>query len=104
VQSYLEHPGLLFGLFWAFWLFVSFGVSIFSIPLSFISRLSNYIYRITKGILWGTIPFILLFFLASIYDPADSKSEWWFGLLISCLPTLLALVAFLISRKKCGNQ
>jgi hypothetical protein len=104
LQNYLEHPGLLFGLFWAFWLFVSFGVSLLCVPLSFITKLSGYVYRTTRAILWGTIPLILLFILASIYDPADSKSEWWFGLFISCLPTLLALIAFLRSRKKCPKQ
>jgi hypothetical protein len=103
VQNYLEHPGLLFGLTWAFWLFVSLGVSLLCIPLSLITKLSSYIYRITRAILWGTIPFILLFILAAIYDPADSKSEWWFGLFISCIPTLLASVAFLMSRKKCSH-
>ena len=97
--EYLNHPKLLFGLFWAFWLFVSFGISILCVPLSFVSRLSNYFYRATRVILWCTVPFILLFIVASIYDPANSKGEWWLGLIVTCLPSLVALIGFIKSHK-----
>jgi hypothetical protein len=99
MRSYIEHPGLIFGLFWAFWLFVSLGASFFCVLLSFIPKLSGYAYRIARVILWAIGPYIVLFFLAAHFDPADSQIEWLIGLFVTLLPVLPASLALLLSRK-----
>jgi hypothetical protein len=98
-SAYLENPGLLVGMLWAFLLIVATGASILCIPLSFFSKSCKYAYRISRAILWGTVPLVVLYFLASVFDPPDWSGDRLLGPAISCVPAPLALVAFLISRR-----
>ena len=45
-NDYIEHPGLLLGLIWAFWLVVACGASVLCIPLAIFSKSASYAYRI----------------------------------------------------------
>src|SRR6266542_4727089 len=100
MKSYIEHPGLLFGLLWAFWLYVAFGVSVLCIPVSFLTKWSAYIRRISRAVLWGTIPLVLLFLVSLPFDPQGDSAGCLLGMLVSCVPAVPALSAFLISGRK----
>jgi hypothetical protein len=102
-NDYLEHPGLFLGLFWAFWLVVASGASVLCIPLAFFSKSALYAYRMSRIILCGTPPLVGLYFAAKIFDPGDSIDSL-LAVTISFAPATLALVAFVKSRAKCGNQ
>jgi hypothetical protein len=99
VKPYLDHPGLLFGLLWAFWMCVALGISVLCIPLAFWSKCALYTYRISRAIIWGTIPLVVLFFVGSLFDAPGGLASWLIGIAVSILPALPAMVAFVLSRR-----
>jgi hypothetical protein len=96
MKLYSEQVGLI----WIISVLIGVVISVVCIPLSFSSKCAPCVYRISRGLLWGTIPILVLF--AASFDPSDEdmKIFWWPGFLASCLPTVLSLIAFLISREK----
>jgi hypothetical protein len=104
MNHFFEHPGLLFGLLWAFCLCVAVGVSALSILLSFWSKCKPYTYRVSRAVFWGIGPLLLLFFLGSIFDPPDDSEGWLIGGLFSVLPVLPALACFILSRRNLKTE
>lgn len=102
-NDYIEHPGLLLGLIWAFCLVVACGASVLCIPLSFSPKSASYAYRISRIILCGTPALAGLYFAAKIFDPGDSFDSL-LALTFSFAPATLALIAFVKSRTKRGNE
>ncbi len=99
MKLYSEH----FGLVWAISVVIALVASVLCIPLSFAPKYAPYAYRISRAVLWGTTPLLILF--AVSLDPSDEdvKVFWWLGILASCLPAVLSLIAFLTSRAKMSS-
>jgi|GEM_PF-5140920 hypothetical protein len=99
MKIYSEH----FDLVWAISVFIALVASVLCIPLSFASKYAPYAYRMSRAILWGTIPLLILFALSLDLSDEDVKVFWWLGILASCLPAVLSLIAFLTSRAKISS-
>src|SRR6266511_857186 len=95
-NDYIEHPGFLLGLIWAFWLVVACGASVLCIPLAFFPKSASYAYRISRAILWGTAPLIGLYFLGDIFDPGEKLGNL-LAIIASCVPVPLALLALVVA-------
>ena len=99
MKLYSEHVGVI----WAVSVFIAFIASVLCILFSVASKYAPYAYRISRAVLWGTIPLLILF--AVSFDPLDEdvKAFWWLGILVSCLPAVLSLIAFMTSRARISS-